>query len=99
MSNPSSPSDIEHTNDYDWHVTIHLFEDRAQTGARASLSAGNRELVGHGEAHRSPYDSDVPRIGDELAAGRALLDLGRQLLRETEQDIETIEGHPVHLSE
>lgn len=96
MSDNGSPADTEHTND--WHITIHLSENRAQTDARATLSAGDRELHGHGEAHRSPYDSDIPRIGDELAAGRALMDLGRQLLRETEQDIEIAEGHPVHLS-
>jgi hypothetical protein len=96
MSDNGSPADTEHSDD--WHITIHLNEDRAQTGARAVLTAGDRALYGHGEAHRSPYDSDIPRIGDELAAGRALMDLGRQLLRETEQDIEMVEGHPVHLS-
>jgi hypothetical protein len=87
--------DTEHAND--WHITIHLFEDRTQTGARAVLTAGDRELNGHGEAHRSPYDSDVPQIGDELAVGRALMDLSRQLLRATEGDIEAVQGHPVHL--
>lgn len=96
MNDHGGRAETEHTND--WHVTIHLYEDRAETGARAVLSAENRELVGHGEAHRNPYDSDVPRIGDELAAGRALMDLGRQLLRETEHDIEMVMGQPVHLS-
>lgn len=95
MSDDNGPADTEHADD--WHVTIHLYENRAETGARALLSARGRELRGHGEAHRSPYDSDVPRIGDELAVGRALMDLGRQLLHETEQDIEAVEGHPVHL--
>jgi len=88
--------DAEHGND--WHVTIHLSDDRSDTGASATLSHGAQKLVGHGEAHRSPYDSDIPQIGDELAAGRALMDLGRQLLRETERDIEAVEGHPVYLS-
>lgn len=87
--------DIEHGDD--WHVTIHLFEARTLTGARAVLTAGHREFTGRGEAHRSPHDSDVPRIGDELAAGRALHDLGRQLLQATEEDIETLDGRPVHL--
>ena len=96
MSEHGGSAAMEHTND--WHVTIHLFEDRGETGARALLTGGDRELRGHGEAHCSPYDSDVPRIGDELAVGRALMDLGRQLLRETEQDIEMIEGHAVHVS-
>lgn len=87
----------EHAND--WNVVVHLFEDRTRTDAHAVLGVGDRELTGHGEAHRSPYDSDVPRIGDELAAGRALLDLGRKLIQTTETDIGVLEGHPVHLSQ
>ncbi|MEY9931762.1 hypothetical protein ABH926_006411 [Catenulispora sp. GP43] len=96
MSDDTTPADPGPADD--WHVTIHLSENRTETGARALLTARDRELTGRGQAHRSPYDPDVPRIGDELAAGRALMDLGRQLLQETEQDIEVIEGHPVHLS-
>lgn len=89
--------DVEHEND--WRVTVHLSEDRARTVADAVLGDGGPELTGHGEAHRSPYDSDVPRIGDELAAGRALMDLGYKLLRATEDDIGALEGHPVHLEQ
>ena len=89
--------DLEHDND--WGVVVHLSEDRTRTIADAALVNGGPELTGHGEAHRSPYDSDVPRIGDELAAGRALMDLGTKLLRVTEEDIGALEGHPVHLSQ
>lgn len=83
-------SDGDHTagrHSTDWHVTIHLYENREQTGALALLDAGNHELWGRGEAHRSPYDPDIPRIGDGLAVGRALMGLGRKLLDEAEQDI------------
>jgi hypothetical protein len=89
--------DTEHAND--WHVVVHLDEDRTRTTARAVLGEGGPELTGRGEAHRSPYDSDVPRIGDELAVGRALMDLGQKLLRVTEEDIGALEGHEVHLSQ
>jgi hypothetical protein len=89
--------DIEHESD--WRVVVHLSEDRKRTIAHATLGDGGPELTGHGEAHRSPYDSDVPRIGDELAAGRALMDLGQKLLRVTEDDIGTLEGRPVHLNQ
>lgn len=85
----------QHLND--WNVVVHLYENRTQTDARAVLMVGGQEVTGHGEAHRNPHDSDVPRIGDELAAGRALLDLGRKLLQATETDIGTLEGHPIHL--
>jgi len=87
--------DTTHMND--WNVVVHLSEGRARTVARAVVDVGDHEIVGHGEAHRSPYDSDVPRIGDELAAGRALMDLAGKLLRVTEDDIAVIEGRPVHL--
>jgi hypothetical protein len=83
----------------DWQVVVHLDEDRTRTTAHAVLGDGGPALTGHGEAHRSPYDSDVPRIGDELAAGRALMDLGQKLLRVTEEDIGALEGHPVHLNQ
>lgn len=83
----------------DWEVVVHLAEDRTRTVAHATVAGGGPELTGRGEAHRSPYDSDVPRIGDELAAGRALMDLGYKLLRVTEDDIGALEGHPVHLKQ
>ncbi|WP_344663052.1 DUF1876 domain-containing protein [Catenulispora subtropica] len=87
---------MEHAED--WNVAIHLFEERGRTIARAVLTGGNAEIHGRGEAHLSPYDHDVPRIGDELAVGRALADLGKKLVRATEADIGEIEGHPVHLA-
>ena len=96
MDTMGQATDVEHEND--WRVVVHLSEDRTRTVADARLNGGP-ELTGHGEAHRSPYDSDVPRIGDELAAGRALMDLGQKLLRVTEDDIGALEGHPVHLQQ
>jgi hypothetical protein len=52
------------------------------------LDTGTTALTGHGVAHRDPADMDVPEIGDELAAGRALHDLARQLVDIAERDIE-----------
>lgn len=98
MTGHSEETDVNTEHDSDWNVVIHLYEDRTRTDARAVLSVGDRELTGRGEAHRSPYDSDVPRIGDELAVGRALADLGRKLIEATEEDIGVLEGHPVHLA-
>ena len=43
---------------------------------------------GHGVAHCNPVDTDVPEIGDELAAGRAMYDLAQQLVEAAERDIE-----------
>ncbi|WP_081240824.1 DUF1876 domain-containing protein [Streptomyces viridosporus] len=77
---------MPHTGE--WKVRLHLFQDGGTTKARAVVDTGTRELTGHGVAHRNPADTDVPEIGDELAAGRAMQDLGRQLVGIAERDIE-----------
>jgi len=79
---------MPHTSE--WKCRLHLFEDDGTTKARMVLDTGTTELTGHGTAHCSPGDADVPEIGDELAAGRALNDLARQLLRTAERDIEGV---------
>ncbi|WP_340375264.1 DUF1876 domain-containing protein [Streptomyces sp. SS7] len=73
----------------EWKVRLDLFEDGdGTTKARLVLDTGTTELTGHGDAHCHPADADVPEIGDELAAGRALNDLAHQLLHAAERDIE-----------
>jgi len=73
----------------EWKVRLHLFEDDdGTTKAHLVLDTGTKELTGHGSAHCHPADADVPEIGDELAAGRALNDLAGQLLQVAERDIE-----------
>ncbi|MDH6514859.1 hypothetical protein M2163_008166 [Streptomyces sp. SAI-135] len=72
----------------EWTVRLFLFEDEGATKARVVLDTGTTSLTGHGAAHCSPADTDVPEIGDELAAGRALHDLARQLVNTAEGDIE-----------
>lgn len=74
----------------EWRVRLHLFEEEGTTKARAVLNTGTTEITGHGAAHRSPDDMEVPEIGDELAAGRAMRDLGRQLVRLAERDIKGV---------
>ncbi|MEU1853675.1 DUF1876 domain-containing protein [Streptomyces sp. NPDC019990] len=73
----------------EWNVRLHLSEDdEGTTRARAVLDTGTAALTGHGTAHCHPADRDVPAIGDELAAGRAMRDLAQQLLDAAEHDIE-----------
>lgn len=72
----------------EWKVRLYLFEDEATTKAQVVLDNGTTVLTGHGAAHRNPADVDVPEIGDELAAGRAMHDLARQLVNAAERDIE-----------
>ncbi|MGC9543900.1 DUF1876 domain-containing protein [Streptomyces sp. UG1] len=72
----------------EWKVRLYLFEDEGTTKARVVLDTGDTSLTGHGTAHRNPADAEVPEIGDELAAGRALRDLGQQLVDAAARDID-----------
>ncbi|MFC5241864.1 DUF1876 domain-containing protein [Streptomyces atrovirens] len=71
----------------EWKARVYLFEEERTTKARAVIDTGTTVLTGHGTARRNPADADVPEIGDELAAGRAVQDLGRQLLDIAERDV------------
>ena len=81
-----------------WTVDVYVGEDDGQTYAEAALSddVGNH-LLGTGRARLSPDDMDVPEIGDEIAVGRALSNLGHRLLDTAAGDIETITREPAHL--
>ena len=75
----------------EWKVRLHLFEDdEGTTKAHVVLDTGTTTLTGHGSAHRNPADMNVPEIGDELAASRAMNDLAQQLLNVAEGDIEDV---------
>lgn len=77
---------MSHTTE--WQVHLRLIEDEGgTTKAEVVLDTGHGSLTGHGVAQRNPADENVPEIGDELAAGRALNDLGRQLVTNARQDI------------
>ncbi|KUL49667.1 hypothetical protein ADL22_08200 [Streptomyces sp. NRRL F-4489] len=71
----------------EWRVRLVLTEEDGTTRARVELDTGSRALTGRGRARRDPDDPDVPVIGDELAAGRALKDLAGQLIRLADRDL------------
>ncbi|MHC3469545.1 DUF1876 domain-containing protein [Streptomyces sp. 7R007] len=71
----------------EWKVRLYLFEEEGTTKARVVLETGTTSFTGHGIAHCNPGDTDVPEIGDELAAGRALHDLARQLVDTAGRDV------------
>jgi hypothetical protein len=73
-----------------WTVQVSLDEQGDDTSADAVLSLENKmEVRGHGSSRRNPHDESEPRIGDELAAARALSDLAHQLLAAAASDIES----------
>jgi hypothetical protein len=83
-----------------WSVDIYIDEDgRGHTYAEARLhSAADTMLVGVGRARLNPADRDIPEIGGELAAARALNDLGHRLLLAAAGDIEAVTHERVRLS-
>ena len=73
-----------------WTVQLTLEEQGDDTFADATLGFDNKlEIRGHGQSRRNPRDESEPRIGDELAAARALSDLAHQLLAAAATDIES----------
>lgn len=65
-----------------WTVQLHLSDREGHSHAEARLLAGSHAWPPvTGRAQLSPQDpEDVAEVGYELAAGRALLELGRQLV-------------------
>jgi hypothetical protein len=74
-----------------WTVDIFIDEHEGRTYAEARLHSDAKTLLtGVGRAKLNPADADIPEIGDELAAARALSDLGHRLLIMAATDIEAV---------
>lgn len=71
----------------EWRAHVHLFEHDSMTQARVVIDTGANKLTSEGLARRHPVDPEVPEIGDELAVGRALIELGERLVRAAGEDI------------
>jgi hypothetical protein len=80
-----------------WTIEMVFTESPDHTRADATLETGFRRYHGWGRARRNPMDPDRPKIGEEIAAARALEDLVGQLRGTAEHDIEDFEGRPVHV--
>ncbi|MGY1704829.1 DUF1876 domain-containing protein [Geodermatophilus sp. SYSU D00697] len=82
-----------------WTVSIELDEHDGHTRAVARLHTRDTDrLRGVGLARLDPADADVPEIGEEIAAARALSDLSRRLLQTASEDVEQSTGTPAHLT-
>ena len=80
-----------------WTVEIVFTEEGDATRADAILESGPTRRRGWGQAQRNPEDPDVPRIGTEIAAARALEDLVHKLLETAENDIAEHTGERVSI--
>jgi hypothetical protein len=82
-----------------WTVDVYINEhsDDRRTYAEARLRTGDAtHLRGIGTAWRSPHDPEVPEIGDELAAARALADLAEKLRVAAAADVEELDEKASH---
>ncbi|MFC4785569.1 dsRBD fold-containing protein [Nocardioides sp. MAHUQ-72] len=82
-----------------WTVEIFIGEQEGRTHAEARLSTEKsaRPLSGEGTARLNPTDANVPEIGDELAASRALSALAHRLLDVAAEDIGAVTEEHVRL--
>ena len=82
-----------------WHVEVSFTEEDRRTRADAVLEIRGRRFHGWGQAKRAPGDPNVPVVGEELAAARALSDVSHQLLQAAIDVVEDFEGRPVNIHE
>jgi hypothetical protein len=82
-----------------WTVDIYLDEhpETRHTHAEARLHTGDpTDVRGVGTSSRNPRDPEVPEIGDELAAARALVDLAGKLRAAAAAEIEAVSTDASH---
>jgi hypothetical protein len=83
-----------------WFVDINIGEHDGRTRAVARLHTHDRTaLVGTGLARLNPGDHDVPEIGAELAAARALHALADRLLGAVVGDLSDVTHEVVTLDD
>ena len=74
-----------------WRIEVEFDEDDKQTKAALLLRLPDgAELRARGHATRNPVDQPQPRIGEEIAAARALADLTHQLLEQAASEISEV---------
>jgi hypothetical protein len=80
-----------------WSIEVVFTEDEDRTRADAVLTVGGQRFHGWGRTRRNPTDPDVPKIGEEIAAARALSNLSGKLIHAAADAIEAFEGGPVEV--
>jgi hypothetical protein len=78
-------------------IELTFAEDGDHTNALAWVVIRGATFTGSGRARRNPVDVNLPMIGEELAAARALSDLAHRLVEAATEAISEREGQPVHL--
>ena len=71
-----------------WQLKFEMREDDDHCDMVVHLDTGIRTLTGEGRSRRNPTDPSMPRVGEELAAARALHDLANHLTEDAWSIIE-----------
>ncbi|MFD0277934.1 DUF1876 domain-containing protein [Kitasatospora sp. NPDC127111] len=80
-----------------WHIEMEFREEGPRTAAAALLRLSDgTELRAHGYTSRHPSDPEQLRVGEEIAAARALNDLASQLLTKAHGEIQEVSPVPTH---
>ncbi|MEV4442039.1 DUF1876 domain-containing protein [Streptomyces sp. NPDC049577] len=81
-----------------WHVEVEFQEVDKRTRAAVMLRLPDgTEMRAKGHATRHPDDPEQLRVGEEVAAARALNELARELMRKAGTEIEEVthlQAHP-----
>ena len=81
-----------------WGAEIRFVEDETHTHATVSAQLRDGQTITTtGDAYRNPKDDSQPMVGEEIAAARALIALGTELLQAASRQIEQVTHRPVHL--
>jgi hypothetical protein len=81
-----------------WRVEIKFDEDETHTHATLSVQRDYGDaLTARGDSYRNPKDASQPMVGEEIAAARALIAMGTELLQSASSRIEQSTQQPVHL--
>ncbi|MDL5202089.1 DUF1876 domain-containing protein [Streptomyces sp. ALI-76-A] len=84
-----------------WHIELEFQEDDQRTRAAAMVRLPDgTEVRTHGHANRHHTDANQPRVGEEIAAARALNELAMRLLTKAHGEIDEVSGrtsHPINV--
>lgn len=69
------------------HIDLEVVEDDDECRATATLATSKGQMEAVGMARRNPVDPQVPIVGEELAIGRALTELGARLVAAAGPDL------------
>ena len=76
----------------EWSAPVDLYEYDAVTRARVELDTGTNTLTSEGLERPNPADPEEPEVGDELAVGRGLFELGERPVRAAGEDLAARDG-------